>query len=81
MRSVNGRAACSIARFCAPLKPAVITTAARQPRAPSSPINPGTLAGGVQITARSGAAGRSATLATTGAPRSGRRGLNAIRSP
>ena len=41
----------------------VITIAARVPSAPSSPISAGTVAGGVQITARSGACGRSATRA------------------
>ncbi len=56
--------ACSSARpFSLPasLKPAVITTAALVPRAPSSAIRPGTVSGGVQITARSGVSGRDAT--------------------
>src|SRR6185503_18209202 len=41
--------------------PAVKTIAARVPRSPNSAMSPGTVAGGVQITASSGADGRSAT--------------------
>ena len=62
-RSTCGRAAPSIACFCAGLRPAVITTAARVPSRPSSAISSGTLAGGVQITARSGGCGRAAGVA------------------
>ena len=43
------------------LNPALITMAARVPRWASSAIIPGTVAGGVQITARSGVTGRRAT--------------------
>ncbi len=63
-----GRAASSICwRRSAPPppaspKPAVITTAARQPRAASSATMPGTVGGGVAITASSGAIGSSARL-------------------
>ncbi len=53
-------------------KPAVITTAALVPRAPSSDTSPGTVSGGVTITARSGASGRLATSAKTGRPSSSR---------
>ncbi len=42
---------------------AVSTTAARVPRTPRASIRPGTVAGGVQITASSGASGRLATSA------------------
>ncbi len=68
IRSRLGRAASSICwRRSAPAppaspKPAVITTAARQPRVASSAISPGTVGGGVAITASSGTAGRSARL-------------------
>jgi hypothetical protein len=41
--------------------PAVITTAARMPARPHSSITPGTVRGGVAITARSTGCGRSAT--------------------
>ena len=41
--------------------PAVITTAARVPLAPSSAMSAGIVAGGVTMTARSGAAGSAAT--------------------
>ena len=62
-RNRCGRAASSMACFCAALMPAVNTTAARVPAAPSSAINAGTVSAGVQMTASSGAAGRSATFA------------------
>ena len=42
-------------------KPAVRTTAARVPRAPSSATSAGTVSGGVAITASSGVSGRLAT--------------------
>ena len=45
----------------APPKPALITTAALQPRAPSSATIPGTVGAGVAITASSGTSGRLAT--------------------
>ena len=61
MRSRCRPAAASIAALVAASSPAVSTTAARVPRAPSASISPGTLAGGVQITARSGGAGKPAT--------------------
>ncbi|GAB1390964.1 hypothetical protein MASR1M6_31460 [Rubrivivax sp.] len=70
MRSRCTRAASSIACFCAGVRPAVITTAARVPSAPRSAISPGSVAGGVQMTASSGACGRSCTRATTGMPSS-----------
>ena len=67
-RSRWGRAASSSAFWSSPPRceassanPALITTAARVPRAPSSATRPGTLAAGVAITARSGASGRLAT--------------------
>ena len=46
--------------------PAVMTIAARVPSRPSSSISPGTVRGGVQITARSGGCGRSPTRAWHG---------------
>ena len=49
--------------WSAALTPAVITTAVRVPLAASSPMSPGTVAGGVAMTARSGAAGSEATEA------------------
>ncbi len=51
-------------------RPALSTMAARVPFSPSWRISAGTVAGGVQITARSGALARSATLAATGRPAS-----------
>ncbi len=68
MRRVWRRAASSMCCFCAWSRPAVTTTAARVPRRPSSSMRPGTVAAGVQITARSGTWGSSATLAYTGTP-------------
>jgi len=44
-------------------KPAVMTTAARQPFSPSSAMTPGMASGGVAMTARSTGMGRSAMLA------------------
>ncbi len=61
MRSRCGRAASSMARFRSSRIPAVMTTAARVPLAPSSAISAGMVAGGVTSTARSGAAGSDAT--------------------
>ena len=58
-----GRDASSIACLRSLRTPAVMTTAARVPFAPSSPISCGTVCGGVTITARSGAAGRASTEA------------------
>gem|GEM_PF-5583188 len=68
MRSRWGRAAASIASVRArpaaeppSPNPAVMTTAALQPRRPSSSTRPGTVSGGVAMTARSGVRGREAT--------------------
>lgn len=81
-RSRCGRAASSIACLCVASRPAVMTIAARVPCSPSSVIRPGTVAGGVQITARSGTVGRSATRACTRSPSSSRwRGLTACTGP
>ena len=71
MRSRCGRAASSICcwRDAAPLsRPAVRTIAAFAPRWPSSAIKGGTVAGGVQMTARSGATGRLATSGYASTP-------------
>ena len=65
MRSSVGRAASSMACFCASVWPAVSTTAARVPCAASCWIRPTTASGGTQITARSGTWGRSAALEYT----------------
>ena len=62
MRSTCLRAAVSTAFFCAAVSPAVMTMAARVPRAPSWRISAATPAGGVQISASSGACGSAATL-------------------
>jgi hypothetical protein len=76
IRSRWGRAASSIAwRKLRPpgegaSSPALSTTAALHPCAPSTPTMAGTVAAGVQITASSGACGRSATLRATGRPSS-----------
>ena len=71
-RSVNGRAASRMAFLMATppasSRVALITIAARVPRAPSAAISSGALAAGVTITARSGAAGNSATDAKHGMP-------------
>ena len=56
-RNTCGRAASSMACFCAGLSPALITIAARVPSRPSSAISAANVAGGVQITARSGTVG------------------------
>jgi hypothetical protein len=56
-----------MACFCAASKPAVSTTAALVPPSPRALISPGTLAGGVQIRASSGACGSAATSAKQGA--------------
>ena len=69
-RSKNGRPASSIACFCAVLRPAVITMAPRVPISPKASIKPGTVAGGVHNTARSGACGKSLTRACTAWPSS-----------
>ena len=68
MRSMCGRAAFSMRRLSdspesstASRKPALKTTAARVPRWPRTSISSGTVAAGVQMTARSGAIGRSLT--------------------
>ena len=68
IRRLHGQAASSIAwRSSVPCasapspKPAVMTTAALVPRSASSPTRPGTVSGGVAITARSGTTGRLAT--------------------
>ncbi|MCY1553232.1 hypothetical protein D9M68_896970 [compost metagenome] len=63
MRSVCTLAASSMACLVALSSPAVTTMAARVPRSPSAWISGTTVAAGVQITARSGASGRAATLA------------------
>ncbi|MNL36682.1 hypothetical protein D3C87_1587780 [compost metagenome] len=70
MRSSHGRAASSMACWWViPVSasgldmPALRTTAARQPRRPSSAMMAGIVAGGVQMTARSGHAGSSSTAA------------------
>ena len=68
MRRQVGRAASSIACLVALSRPAVITTAAGVPLAPSSAIRGGTVSGGVTITASSGAAGSAATLAKHSRP-------------
>ena len=75
MRSNQGRAASSMAcssvrpsAVCNCLSPAVMTMAERVPFRPNASIRPGTACGGVQITARSGAAGSASTLAQTGSP-------------
>ena len=57
MRRRWGLAASSIACRISPRMPALITTAARQPFAPSSAITPGMVAGGVATIARSGTSG------------------------
>ena len=83
-----GRAASSIAcrrarpdAPCSP-KPAPMTTAARVPRVPSSAISPGTVSGGVAITARSGTSGRLAMSRWTGTPPIDRwSGLTSISGP
>ena len=56
-----GRAASSIACLRSSRMPAVMTTAARVPFAPSSSISAGSVGGGVTRTARSGARGSAAT--------------------
>ncbi len=67
IRNRRGRAASSIFRCSAQPsspsspKPAVMTTAAFVPRAPSAAMRPGTVCGGVATTARSGASGRLST--------------------
>ena len=82
MRSRCGRAAFSIDVFVAASKPALSTTAARVPRAPSSATRAGTVAGGVQITASSGATGRLRTSGWQGSPSSvAWRGFTAQRGP
>jgi hypothetical protein len=74
-RSRKGWAASSIAclssnpRRPAPSpKPVVMTTAAPVPRAPSAATMPGTVAGGVQMIARSGIEGRLAMSVWQGIP-------------
>jgi hypothetical protein len=64
MRNRYGLAASSMAclRPFSRVRPAVTTTAARVPLSPSSRTMPDTVAGGVTITARSGASGSSAAL-------------------
>ena len=63
MRRQYGRAALSAACLSSGDRPAVMTTTARVPFAPSAPITPGTVAGGVAITASSGASGSAAMSA------------------
>jgi NAD(P)-dependent dehydrogenase (short-subunit alcohol dehydrogenase family) len=63
MRRQCGRALSSIACLISGVSPAVMTTAARVPLRPSSPIMPGNVSGGVAITARSGMCGSSSILA------------------
>ncbi len=79
MRSSVGRAASSMRCLRltpwlsrSALRPAVSTMAALVPRAPSSAIKPGTVCGGVQMTARSGVFGSAPTSAYTGLPASSR---------
>ena len=62
MRRQVGRAASSILWRRSGPSPAVTTTAARVPFLPSAAIRPGTVSGGVAMTARSGASGRSSML-------------------
>ena len=82
MRSRWRPAAWSMAALVAASSPAVSTTAARVPRTPKASISPGTLAGGVQITARSGACGRAATSGKqTSSPRRSRLGFTGQRGP
>jgi hypothetical protein len=82
MRSRCGRAASSMACFVVPSSPAVSTMTARVPRAPRAATRPGTVAGGVQITARSGAEGSAAMSAWQGSPsRSVCFGFTAQRAP
>jgi hypothetical protein len=81
-RSRCGRAASSVCCFCAAVRPAVITIAARVPSAPSAATRPGIVAGGVHSTAMSGGAGRASTVAWQGWPSSSLRdGLTACTGP
>ena len=63
-RAPSSKACWRVAPWFSPAsrKPAVMITAARVPRAPSSATRPGTLSGGVAITAKSGVIGSWATL-------------------
>ena len=63
MRISVGRAASSMACFCLGVRPALISTTAWVPRWASCLISSTTVPDGVQITASSGASGRSATRA------------------
>src|SRR6516162_6095370 len=74
MRMRCGLAASSIAccsewpRSPSSAKPAVMITAARVPRSPSSPIKEGTVSAGIAMTAMSGARGRLAIFGWTMSP-------------
>ena len=70
IRKRFGRAASSMAwrRPFSRVSPAVMTTAARPPISPSSPMMPGTRAGGVAMTPRSGAPGRALDPDNSGGP-------------
>ena len=63
MRIRRGRAMSSMACFCSADRPAVMTTTAWVPRWASWRISSTTVAGGVQITASSGASGSWSTRA------------------
>ena len=63
MRISVGRAASSMACFCCAVRPALMTATALVPRRASCLTRSTTVPDGVQITASSGASGRSATRA------------------